>query len=73
MNEPNQQMISQVQNPDFLVQFSLNAIRSGLTPDKVAEMGQEIMDQLFAEKLADEVALADQEKMRGLDRTVPDA
>lgn len=73
MNEPNQQMIDQVQNPEFLVQFSLNAIRSGLTPDKVAEMGQEIMDQLFAEKLADEVALADQEKIGGIDRIMPNA
>jgi hypothetical protein len=73
MNEPNQHMIDQVQNPEFLVQFSLNAIRSGLTPDKVAELGQEIMDQLFEEKLAEDVARADQEKMGFIGPIMPDA
>lgn len=76
MNEPNQHMIEQVQNPEFLLQFSLNAIRSGLTPEKVAEMGEEIIGQLFDEKLAHEVVLADRETMGAFDasgRILPDA
>lgn len=76
MNEPNQQMIDQVQKPEFLLQFSLNAIRSGLTAEKVAELGEEIMDQLFDEKLAEEVQLADREAMGIFDiagRRIPDA
>ncbi len=71
MNEPKEYMTEQVQNPEFLIQFSLNAIRSGMSPQKVAELGDEIIDQLFDERLANEVELADQATMGGHDIAGP--